>query len=144
MVCCYGNAGDMMLRRMMMGLRPEVKLYTVDVLKRDDGKADVQFVCQCLKKEAFTNEGFELKAAGLVWSTKPPEDVPLIVDGEPNPDLPQTMITAANTNGTFSVTVRGLPAGMFIRGRVFATILCEQTNETYTIFSEEKTGRNDI
>lgn len=96
-----------------------------------DTKSDIRFVGQLTIPEGYT-----LVNAGLVWSTK--EDKELVVDRKPNPTLTPTYITTISNTNQFSVTIKGLPSGMAINGRVFAEVKNDSTGESLFVFSDAK------
>lgn len=95
-----------------------------------DNKSDIRFVGQLVIPKGYT-----LRRAGLVWTTK--TEKKLIVDGGWNPELTPTYISAISNTNQFSVTIKGLPQGMFIRGIIFAELQDGEGNTVYA-FSDEK------
>lgn len=111
-------------------------LTNVRLTKRTDQKADVQFVGQLV-----VPEGYKIKEAGLIWSTKTAAEVPLITeDNKLNPNLKATCIQKISTTNQFSVTIKGMPEGYTIRGRIFATL--EGADGTELVYSEELKATN--
>lgn len=105
---------------------PEAFLTNYFAALRTDGKTNATFVGQLVIPEGYT-----LKNAGLVWSSK--ADTALNLDG----NLKPTYITKISDTNQFSVTIKGLPEGRFIRGRIFATVVDENNNES-VIYSENE------
>lgn len=107
--------------------KAEAMMTNVIVTKREDTNSDIKFVGQIALPE-----GYQLKKAGLVWSTKDAAKLSL-----ENEALVPTYIKAISTSNQFSVTIKGLPKTMFIRGRIFAVVQDKEGNEK-VIYSTEK------
>lgn len=106
-------------------------LTNVRLTKRADTKADVQFVGQLA-----VPKGYKIKDAGLIWNSKSADEVSLITeDGKLNPEAKATYITKISTTNQFSVTVKGMPEGNSIRGRIFATVV--SPDGEVLVYSEE-------
>lgn len=99
------------------------------VVKSEDTKSDVRYVAQLV-----VPEGWKIAQAGLVWTAK--EDVALVTDGSLNPDAKATYIKAISYTNQFSVTVKGMPEGRFLRGRVFAKLV-KADGEVQWVYSDE-------
>lgn len=106
-------------------------LSSVQTIKRTDDKSDIRFVGQLVLPK-----GYRLVNAGLIWSTKEEAEVPLIVGGGLNAKLNPTYITAISNTNQFSVTIKGLPTGMSLRGRIFATVIDGAGNQKL-LYSKE-------
>lgn len=102
-------------------------LTNVYVTNGDVGKYNVAFYGQLVLPE-----GCILEKAGLIWSLK--EDVELVMD---SPLVRITNITKIGSTNQFSVTIKGMPKGAFLRGRIFALIRDSEGNEEY-IYSIKK------
>lgn len=114
-------------------VKEDPKALMSNVIVTDgEGKSDVKFVGQLVIPKEYT-----LKNAGLVWSTKTAEQVQLIVEQKLNPNLKPTLITKISESNQFSVTIKGLPNGMSLRGAIFATLVDSEGNEIL-IYSGEK------
>lgn len=94
--------------------------------KNESGKTDVRFVGQLV-----VPEGSRIVNAGLVWSSK--EGTDLVLGGEDK----ETYISRISNTNQFSVTIKGMPAGRFIRGKIFATLVDAEGKET-CVYSEER------
>lgn len=91
--------------------KAEALLTNVTAEKRDDGKYNVKFVGQLV-----VPEGYSIKNAGLVWSSKDGAELEL------GAGMKETYISRISNTNQFSVTIKGVPAGKFLRGRIFATL----------------------
>lgn len=108
---------------------PAAMLTGTQVTKRTDGKSDLKFVAQLAVPEGYT-----VVDAGLLWLSNDNETEwgteEAIADG-----VKVTHITKMNVSGQFSVTIKGVPAGRFVRGVVYAKV----TNGTETfVYSQEQ------
>lgn len=105
----------------------EALMTNVIAAKRADGKYDVKFVAQLV-----VPEGCSVKNAGLVWSAK--DEAVLELGGA---DAKTTYIAKISNTNQFSVTIKGMPEGRFVRGKIFAT-LEKAAEEQAPIYSSEK------
>lgn len=104
----------------------EALMTNVIETKRDDGKSDIRFVGQLV-----IPEGYRLTDAGLVWVSA--DGAELSLD---NSAVKATHITKISSTDQFSVTIKGVPAGRFVRGKIFAAV--EKNDMKKTIYSEEE------
>lgn len=72
--------------------------------------------------------------AGLVWSSKDNAELAVTEAGSK-----VTYIRKISNTNQFSVTIKGVPQGRFVRGKIFAKIQDPQGNSRY-IYSEEHKG----
>lgn len=98
--------------------------------RAEDNKSDLRYVGQLVVPEGCT-----LKNAGLVWSSN--KETALTAEGALNPAAKATYIKAISTSNQFSVTIKGVPTGRFVRGMIFAELEDAEGNTIY-VFSEEK------
>lgn len=105
----------------------EALLTNVITEKRDDDKYNVRFVGQLVLPEGYT-----VKEAGLAWSSKEEPELAVGADG-----ARVTQITRISNTNQFSVTIKGMPAGNFLRGKIFAKVADANGNVQDYIYSLE-------
>lgn len=99
-------------------------------MRRTDDKSDIRFIGQLL-----VPEGYKVKNAGLAWSSK--EAAELTAGGELSSEARTTYIRTISNTDQFSVTIKGVPSGRFVRGIVFAELEDAEGNTKF-VFSEEQ------
>lgn len=107
-------SGDMTLKAAYADaetvIREAEAIVTNVITTERDGKYDVKFVGQIV-----VPEGGKLEEAGLVWSSN--KDTALTLE-----EAKITRITKISNTHQFSVTIKGMPKGRFIRGKIFAKV----------------------
>lgn len=106
---------------------PEAVVTNV-ITEKSDTKYNVKFVGQLVVPKDYT-----VLKAGLVWSSKEEPTLDAAADG-----VKVTYISKISNTNQFSVTIKGMPEGRFLRGKVFAQVQNVKTGETQWIYSEEK------
>ena len=98
-------------------MEAQAYLQDVKVTKRDDGRYDIRYLAQLTVPEGYT-----LKEAGLVWSNKGIDsEADLIYDNAGTmAGVKVTKISRISNTMQFSVTIKGVPEGTNVPGRVFA------------------------
>lgn len=99
------------------------------------GKYDIKFVAQLVAPE-----GYRPEEAGLVWSNQGEAYAnaeTLNLDKEGTAGVKVTRISKISNTWQFSVTVKGVPEGTKVPGRVFARFV---DNEGNIVYSEVETG----
>lgn len=108
-------------------LETKLEAFVTNVIttQREDGKYDVKFVGQLVLPE-----GYIIETAGLVWSSKGETELIL------GTGLKPTCITKISETNQFSVTIKGMPEGKFLRGKIF--VIANDGTISKTIYSDEK------
>lgn len=104
---------------------PAAMLSGTQLIKQDTGKADARFVGQLA-----VPEGCVIKNAGLVWNSSNDKELTL------ESGVKVTYISKISSTNQFSVTIKGMPEGRFVYGRIFATIVDAEGTET-VVYSDE-------
>lgn len=121
----------------------EAKLETAAFLQnisasRNDstGKYDLRYLAQItLPKE------MKLVDAGLVWTNKAAEvkEEQLKLESEGQSGVKITRISKISTTGQFSVTIKGVPSGICVPGKIFA-VYSDSEGGRHTVYSDLGTG----
>lgn len=99
--------------------KPFLYMYSVEVTPQTGGaKADVKFT-----GHVDMSCGYKINKLQFVYTTK--DGTELIIDDAPNPALVPKDITSTSTQGVFTYSMRGMPAGRFTRGLFYAEFLGE-------------------
>lgn len=114
--------------------QPAARISNTNKVKREDGKANIQYVGQLIVPEGYT-----LNEAGLIWTGKNKTNLPVMynADGTLNTGAKKVVSPKVNVSYQFSVTVKGIPAGKTARGVIFAKVTNDKTGEVSWVFSEE-------
>ena len=121
-------------------LVPAAMLTDIHIINKDysTGKASMRVVGHIVEPE-----GYKLEQAGLIFTTKTEEEVPILHDeiGNPMEGARKNESSVINTIGQFSMNLNNCPEGGTARFVVFASLT--KGNEKIWVFSEEKSMTNN-
>ncbi len=114
-------------------------IYRNVLSKKED---DSQKIRMSWVGQIIVPKDYVLKKAGLIWTKKTIDELPVIYDQSGNPMQGARKIEARSTNqqGQFVININGVPEGATVRAIFYAQIVKE--NEVKWLFSEENSKTN--